>query len=69
MFSIAVLSLAGRGTALVALFRLRAYSRSPWRAHCGVKMELEILTYSVYAPILISILPCTASRHGGLNRL
>ena len=71
MFSIAVLSMAGRGTALVALFRLRAYSRSPWRAHCGVKMELEILTYSVYAPILIliSILPCTASRHGGLNRL
>ncbi len=69
MFSIAVLSMAGRGTALVALCRLRAYSRSPWRAHCGVKMELEILTNSVYAPFLISILPCTASRHGGLNRL
>ncbi len=69
MHSIAVLSMAGLGTALVALFRLRACSRSPWRAHCGVKIELKILTYSVYAPFLISILPCTASRHGDLSRL
>ena len=28
----------------------------------------EILTYSVYAPFLISILPCTASLHGDLEQ-
>ncbi len=28
----------------------------------------EILTYSVYAPFLISILPCTASLHGDFEQ-
>ena len=53
---------------LLRAFCLRACSRSPWRAHCGVKIELRMLTYYVYAPLLRSILPCTASLQGNLEQ-
>ena len=46
---------------------VRAYSRSPWRAHCSVKMEPKILTYCVYAAFLSSILPRTASLQKNLE--